>query len=129
MFSTPGDDDSWLMVTRGLSGRERRVWRAAVFALAVMAQLVVPSIAMRAQALAAQLCVVQTDGDSDSSKGHVHQQQCAHCRVHDCSALTPPAVRVVAAVRVAAVEPVVALPPRVVPGRRAQPPSTGPPAP
>jgi len=126
MFLRLGGRDSGLMMNHGFSGNERRAWRAVVFALAVVAQLLVPAITMRAQALAAELCAVQT-GD-DSSGTHTHQQQCAHCRVHDCSALPPPAVSHVAVQRVSAAEPAASRPLVLLPRRLAQPPPTGPPA-
>lgn len=117
------------MAHQGIPQAERRVWRAVVFALAVLAQLVLPAIGMRAQALAAELCVLDNGDGSDTSKAHVHQQQCAHCRVHDCSALTPPAASEVAVVRVMAAATVAAARQTAnSPNRRAQPPPTGPPA-
>jgi hypothetical protein len=75
------------------------------------------------------LCVVdKDDGGDDSSKRDPHQQQCLHCRVHDCAALTPPAARAAGALRVAAAEPPATTRLAVAPMRRVQPPPTGPPA-
>lgn len=127
MFLRFGGGDSRVMAIDGISGNERRAWRAVMFALAVVAQLLLPAITMRAQALAADLCTIQTDNE-DSSGGHSHQQQCAHCRVHDCSALSPPAVHAVAIQRARAAEPTAAAPLALLPRRLAQPPPTGPPA-
>ena len=128
MFGVLVGGDSRFMAIHGIGGEERRVWRAVLFALAVVAQLVLPAITMRAQALAAELCVVDRGDGGDPSKGHRHQQQCLHCRVHDCAALMPPSVRVAGATRVTAAEPPIAARLAVAPLRRVQPPPTGPPA-
>jgi hypothetical protein len=108
--------------------RERHVWRALVFALAVLAQLLLPAIMLRAQAIAAGLCVTGGDGSNTGSDIHAHDQQCAHCRLHDCSPLAPPPSSTVAPARlavgtIARPEPAsFALRPS-----RTQPPPTGPP--
>jgi hypothetical protein len=127
MFLSLGWGDIRFMTTHGIARSERRAWRGVLFGLAVLAQLVLPAIVLRAQAVAGELCV--TSDASDPSKGHTHEQQCAHCRLHNCSSLPPPAVSVIAVARIEtpAARPWTAVA-AAMPGRRAQPPPTGPPA-
>jgi len=109
--------------------RERRALRAVLFCLAVLAQLMLPAIMLRAEAIAGDLCVT---GDSDTGSGpsHIdgHGKQCAHCRLHDCSSLAPPAVTLVLAeptgFKRSSISWVAAPSLRLL---RAQPPPTGPP--
>lgn len=116
------------MTTPGIARSELRAWRTVLFGLAVLAQLVLPAIVLRAQALAGELCVV-SDGSDAPSQGHAHEQQCAHCRLHNCSSPPPPAASVVAVVRVGTQAPRPPIPAALpVSERRAQPPPTGPPA-
>lgn len=110
--------------------REKRVLRAILFCLAVLAQLMLPAVMMRAEAIAGSLCVTSGGGtDSGPSNFHEHGKQCAHCRLHNCSPLSPPAANAIAVERVHfrsfAVGETAA--PRL-PAFRAQPPPTGPPA-
>lgn len=127
MFLSLSGGDTRFMTTHGIARSERSAWRGVLFGLAVLAQLVLPAIALRAQAVAGELCVTR-DG-SDAPKGHAHEQQCAHCRLHNCSSLPPPVVSVAAVARIEtlAARPWIAAE-AATPGRRAQPPPTGPPA-
>jgi len=117
------------MTTPDIARSEHRAWRAVLFGLAVLAQLVLPAIVLRAQAVAGELCVTGDGSDSPSSPGHAHEQQCAHCRLHNCSSLPLPATSVVAVVRAGTQAPRPPVP-AAVPSfaRRGQPPPTGPPA-
>jgi hypothetical protein len=108
---------------------ETRALRAALLCLAVIAQLILPGVVLRAQAIAGELCVTSGSGSgSPSSKAHAHDQQCAHCRLHDCSPVTPPSARAVVVEppvrQPAAVFEAVALRPSWL---QARPPPTGPP--
>jgi hypothetical protein len=116
------------MATPDIARTEYRAWRAVLFGLAVLAQFVLPAIVLRAQAVAGELCVTGDGSDSPSSQGHAHEQQCAHCRLHNCSPLPPPAASVVAVVRVGTQAPRPPFPVATRPfARRGQPPPTGPP--
>jgi hypothetical protein len=107
---------------------ELRLWRAVLICVAILAQLLLPAVVLRAQALAGELCVAQTGSDGSDQKAHAHDQQCAHCRLHNCSPLTPPSVREVRPTEIGSAAALVSplFPPR--PSLRAKPPPTGPPA-
>jgi hypothetical protein len=123
-----GNSDA--MIHRGTAiAKEARALHAALFCLAVLAQLMLPAAMMRAEALAGSLCVTSDGGaDSGSSKSHGHGKPCADCRLHCSSPFSPPTINSVlveradvpsAAINEAATTFVHVL--------HAQPPSTGPP--
>ncbi len=117
------------MIHSGTVMRERRASRAVLFCLAVLAQLMLPAIMLRAQAIAGELCVTSAGGTgSGSSDVDAHGKQCAHCRLHNCSSLSPPTITLAAVDRanfeLGALGTVAVLPLRIL---RAQPPPTGPP--
>ncbi|WP_164455431.1 hypothetical protein [Thiorhodococcus minor] len=58
--------------------------RAILFCLAVLAQLMLPVVMMRAEAIAGTLCLTSGgSAGSGPSNFHEHGKQCAHCRLHD----------------------------------------------
>ncbi len=110
-------------------GTESRILRAVVFALTVLAQLMLPAIVLRAEAIAGDLCVAQSGGaDAQKSGPHAHGEHCTQCQLPAGSTLRPPDLRIVEpALRAAgpASLPEIAARPALL--RRAQPPPTGPP--
>jgi len=116
--------------TTSAQSREICRLRAVVLALAVMAQMFLPAIVLRADAAAGELCLTRTDGsNSGKSSAHRHAQQCAHCRLQDCASLTPPSAAAIVAESVGSADaPVKNAPWAPPPRHRAQPPPTGPPS-
>jgi Protein of unknown function (DUF2946) len=108
--------------------KEARALRAVLLCLAVLAQLMLPAVLMRAEAIAANLCVTSGGADSGPSKFHQHGKQCAHCRLHKCSPTSPPTATAILVERADFPPPALseAATPRGLPFR-AQPPPTGPP--
>jgi len=108
--------------------RELRAMRAVLACLAVVAQMMLPAIVLRAEAAARDLCVTSGGNDDGPSKFHEHGKQCAHCRLSTCSPLSPPAAGSISIERthVAPAAANEAAAPRR-PPLRAQPPPTGPP--
>src|SRR5262249_38471140 len=110
--------------------REDRLLRAMVFALAVLAQLMLPALVLRAEASAGDLCVMRAGATSPApGKADTHGQQCTHCVLHDCAPLSPPAVATVALWPTQARADVCAFARApAIAARRVQPPPTGPPS-
>jgi hypothetical protein len=93
-MSASGGDTDFMTGSGKIAKRDVRVLRATLTGLALLAQLMLPGVILRAEALAGELCVTSSgDGGQSSSKSHVHDRQCAHCRLHDCSTLAPPSER------------------------------------
>lgn len=122
------DDTAGMSLNRTNLTREDRVLRAVLFVLAVVAQLFLPAMVMRAQAFAGELCVTQvSSGDAQKAKPHAHDE-CLQCGVHNASPPMAPsdhggALRAheIGRANVSALEMRLSI------WRRAQPPPTGPP--
>lgn len=115
---------------RTTAEQESRALRAVLFALAVLAQLLLPAIVLRAEASAGELCVTRSNASGpQDSKSHAHDLQCAHCSLHHCTPYVPPSTEALSVAPAVADAASLAISADFgAPLRRAQPPPTGPPS-